>query len=819
MSLLYKVTCDGKTLLDQTRPGYYLTEAKVTGEINSGIFDGQFNFAIYADNPNYDAVHLMTSTIVVREEANGASREIFRGRPITVEDDFNGVRHVTCEGEMKFLVDIPNVFGKLTSDTRTDIIGNESTPQVETMVPVPKGAEQRPKPMYTGYRNVDECQLTHFGENRQYFLTGTRGKRPVYRNSVVDNEKAVTGTRWGPGTLTDPYNGAFDQGRTRFCYYSFNAGDLGLYFDVIYREGNQPATHYIIPLKACSYTHIVYCGNGFSSGGLYEDYYRDKNTIQSSALYLGNIGIVGENNRYFNLGNFNPEEEISIVGENGENLGTVMIGALPFVIVHYTKSQHWFFTEPDQYITVPLLHWQLHVNTVIYAVHQDTSEPIGSAGIQKVELQVYKTGESTVQAVSRQVFCRKEDELFGYNLYADESRRIFRGRVDIAGKASLKYSDSCYASLEEWMKETNGYARIRRVEPSGEPAYSVLDLTPDSGVTMDDFYVRLADNLADASRNNDCTGIVSGVFVRGTWDTGGISGKQEITLKSVGDVEALTAQDMNNWVEYAPLEGEEVIDIDSLSDRTDATKLYRFNGIVYKFSAGIRYLYIGARETYKATDRTGTYTYYYYRYDNGKWVELPSHQIDEGAELVASPQLFTDTSKKYGLSTTTGYQFVTGHTYYVGNGDMLTEDEEAHTVVIDGDYEVDYRLGVIWHKEARATYGSIIFYYESDVSDWPAGTRLQRLAEQAKEELQSKLTAFESLDISAVDPRLISADGGRPELGNYYPVEIPHFGVSTYKRLTRVETDLLDPNASKLTFGGKTPMLSDYVAKKGERND
>lgn len=39
------------------------------------------------------------------------------------------------------------------------------------------------------------------------------------------------------------------------------------------------------------------------------------------------------------------------------------------------------------------------------------------------------------------------------------------------------------------------------------------------------------------------------------------------------------------WVEYTPLPGEEVIDVSSRSEMTDEDKLYRLNGIVYKYSA------------------------------------------------------------------------------------------------------------------------------------------------------------------------------------------------------------------------------------------
>jgi len=47
---------------------------------------------------------------------------------------------------------------------------------------------------------------------------------------------------------------------------------------------------------------------------------------------------------------------------------------------------------------------------------------------------------------------------------------------------------------------------------------------------------------------------------------------------------ALKAVPITVWVEYTPLPGEEVIDISSRSEMTDKDKLYRLNGIVYKYS-------------------------------------------------------------------------------------------------------------------------------------------------------------------------------------------------------------------------------------------
>ena len=280
--------------------------------------------------------------------------------------------------------------------------------------------------------------------------------------------------------------------------------------------------------------------------------------------------------------------------------------------------------------------------------------------------------------------------------------------------------------------------------------------------------MRVSDNLTDATRKNDCTGIVSGVYARGIWN----GGNNEVTFRSVGTVRAESAQEMTD--------------------------------------PAVRYLYTGPGESYESGE------YYSYDEETGKWTKM--EQRPETATVVVSPQLFEDREVKYHLQHGRVFYFHNGSTYYTA-GQYLEEDDEAHAVVVSGDYEVDYTTGVMWHRSARKTYGSIIFYHEEDVSDVADGSRLQRLAELAKAELQARLTAFESLDVDAVDPRLISARGGRPELGNYYPVEIPHLGISTFKRLSKVETDLLNPNASKLTFGGKTPMLSDYVAKKGERND
>lgn len=117
MVTLYAVHADGipvyvpKALWDLTYKPENVTptSAVLTTEDNKS---GNLTFTVLPDNLAYNEIRLIRSTIKVTEyvyDDNGAlvsQKILWKGRPISIEEDINGFRTYICEGALAFLNDI-----------------------------------------------------------------------------------------------------------------------------------------------------------------------------------------------------------------------------------------------------------------------------------------------------------------------------------------------------------------------------------------------------------------------------------------------------------------------------------------------------------------------------------------------------------------------------------------------------------------------------------------------------------------------------------------------------------------------------------------
>ena len=258
MSLLYRITCDEYVLMEQGTLESTITEAILTREINDGMFDGSLEFAMTYENPHVDKIHLMTSTIFVTEIYNGQETVLFRGRPISIKPTLDWQVRVTCEGDLKFLMDIPDVFSKMVSRSTTYKAGSETNYRDESMRTIPTG-QLVPK---STSDNTDE--VSRFGENRIYSgpdIDGNNITKTVYRS--VDMYTIL-----GRGS--------------KYTSYILGSKDVGKTFTVEFRPSNGVVTKYEMPLKTCKYRTAVYSGSG-----MYENYNRNIQEVDCVARYLG----------------------------------------------------------------------------------------------------------------------------------------------------------------------------------------------------------------------------------------------------------------------------------------------------------------------------------------------------------------------------------------------------------------------------------------------------------------------------------------------------------------------------------------------------
>ena len=95
---MYKITCDEYVLHDVR-----IEELKVIGatcnlEVNK---TGSLTFDIHPTHPYYNVIHKHTSEITLYRD----DRELFVGRVLNDEIDFNNIKHIECEGELSYFID------------------------------------------------------------------------------------------------------------------------------------------------------------------------------------------------------------------------------------------------------------------------------------------------------------------------------------------------------------------------------------------------------------------------------------------------------------------------------------------------------------------------------------------------------------------------------------------------------------------------------------------------------------------------------------------------------------------------------------------
>lgn len=97
---MFKIYVDGQVLYDPriTDDGYVVTSASVDLQLNGA---GSAEFTIPSCNPLYNSINKLKSIVEIYKD----DEQIFRGRVLHDERDFNNNKDVYCEGELSFLMD------------------------------------------------------------------------------------------------------------------------------------------------------------------------------------------------------------------------------------------------------------------------------------------------------------------------------------------------------------------------------------------------------------------------------------------------------------------------------------------------------------------------------------------------------------------------------------------------------------------------------------------------------------------------------------------------------------------------------------------
>lgn len=98
---MYRVYLDETLIYDLSQEITLINPTVKRVESKSGSFD----FEIAEENPGYNKIEKLTSIITICSIESSKEVELFKGRVIEEEKDFYGIKQVSCEGELAFLID------------------------------------------------------------------------------------------------------------------------------------------------------------------------------------------------------------------------------------------------------------------------------------------------------------------------------------------------------------------------------------------------------------------------------------------------------------------------------------------------------------------------------------------------------------------------------------------------------------------------------------------------------------------------------------------------------------------------------------------
>lgn len=97
---MYRIYADNQLIYspDMVENGYFVSQPTCEKEVNKS---GSCQFYIYKQNPYYNAIKPLKTIISVKD----GSKEVWRGRVLNAESNFDNRKTVYCEGILSFLVD------------------------------------------------------------------------------------------------------------------------------------------------------------------------------------------------------------------------------------------------------------------------------------------------------------------------------------------------------------------------------------------------------------------------------------------------------------------------------------------------------------------------------------------------------------------------------------------------------------------------------------------------------------------------------------------------------------------------------------------
>lgn len=469
--------------------------AVLTREIDSRMFVGKLTVSLLPDHPGYETVKLMTSTIFAYENNN----EVFRGRAVSITINRQKIKKIVCEGDLKFLVDVPDIFSKVHPGDTTWFIGDEKANWNFTLAQAAYSSDD----IYAiNHLNKGFIYTPFFGASRMYgeqlapHYIYDEWDRPSeypdngqYRYIYTSNINTDSNPDWSTESLDPEVYGR----------YWWDYGLTESYSDQLFVVEYDGDTYYIPLLKF----DFLAMRNDLSRGN-----------IPTTAMFLGNplLPHPKSDAHYVDDGIRNPfPANWSHNGQTIENITVTKEGVddpvpltdLPFCVINYI---------PDYIFGYALDH--RHNETIIYA---DAGEPGPVPKHTTITLRISLTDKTKVGAMYNSIFFPYSDGNKGYNKLCSPDRHIYRGTLAASlSDTDVEHSrvDTVYSDLQTWLTDAGGYAKITKYTDS----VYVLDLTDDTEIRSNDMTVTFGVNVTDYSGVFDAGSVVTGIYMVGVYD-------------------------------------------------------------------------------------------------------------------------------------------------------------------------------------------------------------------------------------------------------------------------------------------------------------
>lgn len=554
----YRVICvNGETesVIYDNNDSLPVEACNLDRQFRGGIEDKVLKFTILPTHPAVDAIHQLISTIYAYDDET----EVFRGRVTNIDTDKFGRKKITCETDMKFLVDVPDVFSMRTDGEPKYYIGDKGNDEdaFQPLHFVERGEyteDGTTVPLYE-FREINPLISQPEVWSDFHFRPSDAGKtfQVAVRNAATDHETAALYKE-----LLDELKLLVGAGGTVLAEHTDRANELLLMLELYIGADTQVDDQGLIPdwdrklAAAENYlaNDIVYVPQNYDIPLVEIKIDRpNKTDMPVSLLYFGNINLAYDNSSLF----FNPDPRLSggdiqerlrvekiwtggkgtpgeyafdipssVTNPPAAETGGIDYSTLDFCIVHRHDA-----ALPEEVTAGPVAYRGSDVTWVF------TTETPPLNG--NISFLVKRDTRTTAGAMFDAIFTLPNGEnkdTRGYNRYCAADRHIYRGEIpDQYIKVGIDNTSvsSVYQNVEKIANETNTYARIRK----NENDLYVLDFISRNGPESDDFFVRFGKNVTEYSKAANVNNLATAIYPRGVYKTkGGVAATQEIDTTS-----------------------------------------------------------------------------------------------------------------------------------------------------------------------------------------------------------------------------------------------------------------------------------------------